>query len=251
MYKFRKEGVMNLLVAILSIFLILTSTIASNVIKEGEQSKTQVQILEIKLQEKQEALDIINENIKVLQQEQEVLKRMEQERQELEQKRTRSVSNLQSRGGFSRYSDISANRDLTVEDMNQIIDFWDNHVKGGTRFKGHGESFIAASKASGLNPIIILSHAASESQWGNSYIAREKNNFFGINCVDSDPGKGYVMGDDVRSGIINGSLWIKKNFYINGYTSLQSMLDANYASDSEWARTILSIANASVRVLQS
>ena len=36
----------------------------------------------------------------------------------------------------------------------------------------------------------------------------------------------------------------------NKFISLQSMLDANYASDKEWARQIVSIANSSARVLE-
>jgi beta-N-acetylglucosaminidase len=205
--------------------------------------------LENRLQQSEDTQKELLENMRIIRQQQEELNRINQERVEAEQRRARSISNIQSRG-FNRYSDISANKYLTPEDMDKIIDAWNSHIKDGTRFKGHGAAFIEASKRSGLNPIIILAHAAEESNWGNSRIAIEKNNFFGINCVDSNPNDGYDMGDNIDEGIINGAIWISKNFYSNGYTSLQSMLDANYASNGSWAGNIVNIANVSARLLQ-
>lgn len=250
MRKLNKEATIravSLMSAILGIVFLLF--ISANIAISFHNSILHIKELEIRLQQTQETQKQLLENLRVVQQEQEQLKLIEQERTEAEQKRARSVSNIQSRG-FNRYTDISANKDLSIEDMDKIIDTWDNHIKGGTRFKGHGAAFIEASKVSGLNPIIILAHAAAESSWGNSVIAIEKNNFFGINCVDSNPNAGFDMGDDIDSGIVSGAIWIKKNFYSNGYTSLQSMLDANYASDKSWAGRIVSIANASARLLE-
>jgi len=243
----KKEGVINLIVIILLLF---TFALSIGSFGKIQTLSTRIITLETLLQDKQIAEDILIENNRILQEEQERLRLITQELLEKDQRRTRSISNLQSRG-FSRYNDISANKDLSSDDMNKIIDTWDKQVSGGTRFKGHGDAFIAASKESGLNPIIILSHAAAESQWGNSQIAREKNNFFGINCIDSNPGAGYAMGNDIDSGIISGAIWIKNNFYNNGHTTLQAMLDANYASDGQWARTIESIANSSIRILRT
>lgn len=241
--RFRKEGVITLIVVFVAL---LMATLAFDRMATLQYRMSN---LEIKLQEKEKSEATMLEDMRIMQAEQERLRLINQEMIEKEMRRTRSVSNLQSRG-FSRYSDISLNKDLSVADMDRIIDGWDGHVRNGTRFKGHGAAFVEASKRTGLNPIIILAHAASESQWGNSDIAREKNNFFGINCVDSNPDAGYVMGDDIDSGIINGAIWVQKNFYNNGYTTLQAMLDANYATDRAWARNIVNIANSSVRILQ-
>lgn len=39
---------------------------------------------------------------------------------------------------------------------------------------------VNAWKATGLNPVVILAQAALESGWGESRLAREHNNFFGL-----------------------------------------------------------------------
>ena len=151
--------------------------------------------------------------------------------------------------GIHPNTDIGANTKLTVSDMNKIIDYYDKHIKDGTAFKGRGDAFIKASKITGLNPVYLFAHAACESAYGNSYLAKTRQNYFGINAVDSDPGRASHMGDDVEEGIISGALWIKRNYYDNGYTTLSSMKNAGYASDPNWARNISSVANTAISVL--
>lgn len=152
--------------------------------------------------------------------------------------------------GYDINSDLSnSNMKITAKDMNKIIDYWIMHMGIQSQFKNRGEAFIKASKASGLNPIYILAHAAIESGWGSSYMATNRHNYFGINCVDSNPGAGYTMGDDVEAGLINGAVWISNNFYKNGYTTLQSMKNGNYATDPQWAYKISSVMNKSVQAL--
>lgn len=151
-------------------------------------------------------------------------------------------------------TDLCAEVDLDEDDMNKIIDSWDVHVKNGTPFKNKGRAFIEASRETGLNPIYILAHAAWESNWGKSYLAKNRSNYFGISAFDSDPDKAYAMGDSVDEGIIQGAKWIKKEYYDNGCTTLDGMIYNNtrgaYASDqSKWISGIVSIANSSYRVL--
>ncbi len=147
-------------------------------------------------------------------------------------------------------SDLSnSNMKITSKDMNKIIDYWIMRMGIQSQFKNKGDAFIKASKASGLNPIYILAHAAIESGWGTSYMARNRHNYFGINCVDANPNAGYVMGNDIDAGIINGAVWISNNFYKNGYTTLQSMKNGNYATDPNWAYKISSVMNKSIQAL--
>lgn len=151
---------------------------------------------------------------------------------------------------YSTYSDLS-NKDieLTEYEMNKIISYWADNAEVKSKFIGKGKVFIEASKRTGLNPVYILAHAAVESAWGTSYIARNKHNYFGINCVDWNPDKGYIMGDSVDEGIMNGAIWIAKHYYNNGYTTLRSMKDANYATDPNWPHVISSIMNRSMKAL--
>ena len=139
---------------------------------------------------------------------------------------------------------------MTTNDMNKIINSWSN-VTDVSRFKDKGYAFIRASQVTGLNPVYIFAHAAWESQWGRSYLAQNRNNFFGIAAFDSNPDAAYAMGNDVDDGIINGAVWIKNNYYNQGYTTLNEMVyQGNYASaKGKWVNGITSIANSSIRML--
>ena len=150
-------------------------------------------------------------------------------------------------------SNLSSNLTyVTEQDMDEIINYWDRYVKGGTPFKGKGRIFIEASKESGLDPVYILAHAAWESGWGKSTIAEEKHNYFGIAAFDRDPyGYAYHMGDSLDSGIIKGAKWIKENYYDRGYTNLHTMIEmGNYASDNiNWINGIVSIMKTSYSII--
>lgn len=172
-----------------------------------------------------------------------------EQKKEQEKQHSIGISNIKSTV-YTTSSDLSnTGMVITSDDMNKIIDYWVFHMGVSSSFKNHGDVFIEASKESGLNPIYILAHAAVESGWGSSYMGRNKHNYFGINCVDSNPGAGYTMGDSVESGIINGAKWIARNFYNNGYTSLAGMKAGNYATDPNWAYNIVTIMNSSRNAL--
>ena len=155
-----------------------------------------------------------------------------------------------------KYEGLDGNTDLgnsgkniTVEDMDRIINYYEKHTRYGTNFKNKGYVFVEAAKETGLNPIYLFAHAATESDFGTSYIANVYHNYYGINAVDNNPSAASVMGDDVDKGIISGAKWIKSNFYDNGYKTLDQMHRAGYATDKNWSKTIQSVANTSINVL--
>ena len=153
---------------------------------------------------------------------------------------------------LTKYSSLNAKVKLTEDDMNIVINEWSKYVKGGTPFKGKGAAFIAASEATGLDPIYLMAHAAWETGWGNSYIAKTRNNYYGIAAYDRDPDKAYVMGDNMDEGIMNGAKWIKANYYDQGLVSLNSLIYGGkmYASDKDnWISGISSIMITSYKTL--
>lgn len=191
-----------------------------------------------------EILDMLNE----IKNNQEKIDKQMQEQKKLVEDNITTVSYLKNTG-FSIESDLSSNGlTLTSADMNKIIDYWIFHMHAQSVFKGKGDAFIRASKETGLNPIYILAHAAAESGFG-AYGLGDKHNYFGINCVDSNPSAGYRMGDSVDEGIISGAKWIKRNYYDNGYTTLGAMKRANYATDPNWPHNINRIMNESLKAL--
>ena len=144
---------------------------------------------------------------------------------------------------LSANTDLMSMPNLSIEDMDRIIDEWDSQISGGSRFSGHCEAFLRASLETRLNPIMLFSIASLESGFGNSQIAEDKNNFYGIGAYDSSPYESSnYMGDDISEGIISGAHWIKENYYDNGYTTLNDMSEGGYSTSGTWSSKIINIA---------
>ena len=162
-----------------------------------------------------------------------------------------------SKKANSRYS-VDQNSDLsnksvyvTTEDMNNIIRHFD--PSGTSPFQGQGNVFIEASKESGLDPIYIFAHASWESDYGRSYLARDRGNYFGINAIDANPNAAHRMGNTMYDGIVNGAVWISKNYYQEGQTSLNSMIygGKRYAKAADkWIRGVNGIMAESYAYLK-
>jgi len=235
--------------AAVSVALLTTVTVSDvflyRSIKELDEKYTQI---EQTVKISQEANEKVLAKLEEIRDSQKEIEKLKQQQVKQEENHKYTILRLKS-NGLSAYDDLGENTNLSVDDMNAIIDYYDSMIKGGTPFKGKGEAFINASKKSGLNPIYIFAHAACESNYGKSYLATTRSNYFGINAVDENPGLADDMGDSVESGIEAGAMWIKSNYYDNGYTTLQSMKSAGYASSDTWVDTIVSIANHSIDVI--
>ena len=137
---------------------------------------------------------------------------------------------------------------LTAADMNKAI----KEINSSSPFNGHGDIFIEASQKTGLDPRYILAHAAWESAWGTSAIARDKGNYFGIGAFDNSAYESaYTFdsegGSKMRGGIIGGAVWIKKHYYDEGQRSLYDMIygKKQYATAADdWINGISSIMNS-------
>lgn len=131
---------------------------------------------------------------------------------------------------------------------------WVRAKSPGSPFNGQGNVFMEAQKQSGLDARYILAHAALESAWGRSSIAKRYNNYFGIGAFDNDPNNAKNFSNSgLASGIINGAKWIAKNYYNSSYkqTTLYKMRNNNgvhqYATDPNWHNKIANIMKGSER----
>ena len=71
---------------------------------------------------------------------------------------------------------------------------------------------------------------------------------YSINMVDSNPSQGYNLGNEFSDGIINGAKWIKKHYYDEGQTTLDSMIygKKQYSSSADkWINDISNIITKS------
>ena len=236
---------------VLAIILILICSLCLNVYSLYRVRTVETQITEVKDNVDQfkdstdQVLSILKEIREVQQKQNETITKITNNKKE-----AKSNIILLKNTGMDTSTDLGQRINISPEVMDQIIDYYDSHVAGGTRFKGKGKTFVQAAKESGLNPIYIFAHAAVESAYGNSYLAVTRNNYFGINAVDTNPDLASAMGDDVDQGIINGAKWIASNFYNNGYTTLDDMQAGGYATNQEWKYKIKSVMNTSLSIVE-
>lgn len=119
------------------------------------------------------------------------------------------------------------NKNLTeypIVTINEMNDYIESVAPSDSPFIGRGETFLKASKLTGLDPYYIFSHASVESGYGKSVIAKTKHNYYGIASFNYNPNNAYHMGSNIDEGIINGALWIKKNYIDKGYNTLNKMI---------------------------
>lgn len=152
------------------------------------------------------------------------------------------------------------NSDVTKHDLGKRlqgitatqINNWIRAKAPNSPFNGQGQVFIEAQSQSGLDARYILAHAALESAWGSSRIARTYHNYFGINAYDSNPDNAKKSSNrSLQAGIINGAVWIKEHYYNRGQKTLYAMNHDknghNYASDKAWGDKIANIMKGSER----
>ena len=150
-------------------------------------------------------------------------------------KETASVEELRARnlGKFSK---------VTEKQLNAWIN---SKAKKTSLMYNTGKYFIEASKKSGLDPRYLVAHAACETGWGTSNICRDKFNFFGISAFDASPYASASKWGGVKEGIIQGAIWISKNYYHKNQTTLYTMRHNNgvhqYATAADWDITIATI----------
>jgi len=120
-------------------------------------------------------------------------------------------------------------------------------IRSDSGLIGLGDVIVETGKRHNINPIYIVSHAALESAWGTSRIAREKNNLFGYAAFDHCPydcAQGYASKADSVKFVMEK---VKQNYltpggaYYNG-AHLAGM-NVRYATDKQWANSITSIMN--------
>ena len=106
-----------------------------------------------------------------------------------------------------------------------------------------GNAFASAQNTYTINALLMFGIAINESGWGTSSIAKNKNNLFGLNAVDSSPGESANTFKSVDACINEFAYeWMHKD-YLNGGDSRyrgphlgdkHSGINVKYASDPYW-----------------
>ena len=106
-----------------------------------------------------------------------------------------------------------------------------------------GNAFASAQNTYTVNALLMFGVAINESGWGTSSIAKNKNNLFGLNAVDSSPGESANTFKSVEQCIHEFAYeWVHKD-YLNGgdfryrgphLGDKHSGMNVKYASDPYW-----------------
>ena len=86
---------------------------------------------------------------------------------------------------YDRNSNILVKTGVTAEELDSAV----SNIRPDHGLKPALKAIVAAEKQYGISAIFITAHAATETGWGRSMIARTKNNLFGFNAIDSNPGQ--------------------------------------------------------------
>lgn len=111
---------------------------------------------------------------------------------------------------YLQFMPIRTGSEVTGAMLNAYIE---NNVpasyKTTSAIRGKGNDFVNAAKKENINPYFLLSLAIHESAWGTSKIAIDKNNYFGIGAVDSDPYNSATKYASPEDGIRGGAQFMQ------------------------------------------
>lgn len=112
-----------------------------------------------------------------------------------------------------------------------------------SKLTGTGTAFVKYQNLYQVNALLSIGIAVNESGWGLSWICQNKNNIFGLNAVDSDPGVNadtYASIDDcirifmktwMDGGYFDASDWRNHGTYLG---DKNGGINVSYASDPYW-----------------
>lgn len=138
--------------------------------------------------------------------------------------------------------DITQPTHLSGAELNKALE--------GTSLAGLGDAFQQMEERWGVNALFGVAVAAHESAWGNSQLARTRNNLFGIAAYDGNEGAAYSF-PSMEACVDHWGEMIKDVYFNRGYTNLSSV-NSIYASDQAWAHKVhATMSHAKSKILSN
>lgn len=134
---------------------------------------------------------------------------------------------------------------LTAEEFDKILE--------NTNLRGLGSTLVEIETNYHINGLYMIGLAGLESSFGNSNIAKTKNNITGFCAYDRNTGKAKVF-DSYGDCLLTTARLLDKNYltengcYFNGYSA--KAIDVKYCSDKTHAIKIVKIVNDLVKKLE-
>ncbi|HEX7065254.1 MAG TPA: S-layer homology domain-containing protein [Bacillales bacterium] len=133
---------------------------------------------------------------------------------------------------------LNTKTSYTAAQLNEYIE--------GTALADLGKAFKDAEQKYGVNALYLLAHAIHESAWGESDIAQDKHNLFGLGAADSDPYDGAKRFASFKECIDYAAWYVASHYqdpdgaYYYGAMlgNKESGMNMKYASDPFWGQKI-------------
>jgi beta-N-acetylglucosaminidase len=127
---------------------------------------------------------------------------------------------------------------------------FDNYLKNKkptSPMIGLGKKFKEVEEKYNVNALMLFAMAAHETGFGTSSIAKEKNNLFGLNATDDNPGENAMSFASKEESIEQAAKVFMNDKYLNaggavyngGYVGNKSSgINVRYATDAYWGQKV-------------
>lgn len=135
---------------------------------------------------------------------------------------------------------------LTAEDFERV---W--HAHDAAELKGIGKSLLRAEAKYGVNALLLAAVVVHESGWGESAIARDKNNLAGLGAFDDDPYNHAISFASKEDSIYFLARLLANEYmtpggrFYNG--SHLAGIGKRYATDPLWSKKVAGVMRLLVR----
>ena len=141
-------------------------------------------------------------------------------------------ANVEYRGELDFSLDVVHQSNITVAQLQKVTK--------GTGLEGTEEAMVSAEINKGINVLFTIAVARLESQNGNSKIARDKNNLFGIHAFDYDPYH-TAYSYSSKSECVESFADLVKNDYVNKGLDTPSKINPIYCTSDTWGYQVTTI----------
>ena len=167
---------------------------------------------------------------------------IEQRRIETNIETTRHLVNSAKRGGFKSYkTPLTEPSEFDAEVFDLLLH--------DTNLSGLGKAIKQAEEEFQVNGVFIVSVAIHESGFGTSKLAKNKNNLFGINAIDSDPYNNATTFESKEDCILYFGEMMRRKYFDNWKRTNLKSINERYASDPKWADNVAGLMNRNYTIM--
>lgn len=234
-----KAVMFSLIVAFLVMTLLSTLSTVDLSEKQSEQEQSS--------QELRIAREMLDDQIQLLIEELDKRKALQKQLDEYKQKEQKQEVATQeaptSRGEINNY-DISRPSGRTSEELEKLV--------MDTSLKGLGIAFYEAEQTYGINGIFIAAVARLESGNGITYLAKTKNNLFGLNAwgkSTAEINRRAYSYSSKHACVLAFAKIIRENYIDKGRNTIKTISDIYCEKPTYWCNKITNLLELNIKIL--